>query len=54
MTRRDGADPVPTTAPMAKSIVKTNNPTVFRMTSSRSNVVAMIRGVSCQTNYLRP
>ena len=33
--------------PMAKRSVKINNPTVKRMTLSRSSVVAMIRGVSC-------
>ena len=35
------------TVPRAKSSVKTNNPTVRRMTLLRSNVVAIIRGVSC-------
>ena len=32
-------------APMANSIVKTNSPTLYRTTLSRSKVVAMMRGV---------
>ena len=47
MTRRGTVDSMRATVPRANSSVKTNSPTVIRMTLSRSNVVAMIRGVSC-------